>query len=146
YVRQGSLDHMRLNMRIGTRILVGYALALLVVAGVGAVAYRATSELVDSANWVAHTHKVKEALAETLSLLKDAETGQRGFVLTGEERYLEPYTAAIPAVDGRVQDVRELTADNHNQQRRIATLQPLLSKKLTELAETIALGKQRGGA
>ena len=86
---------MKVNMRIGTRILAGYGLALLVVGGVGVVAYRATTELVDGADWVTHTHKVKEALSNLLSAVKDAETGQRGFVLTGEPRYLEPYAAAI---------------------------------------------------
>ena len=77
---------MKVNMRIGTRILAGYGAALLVVGGVGIVAYRATTELVDSADWVTHTHKVKETIFEELSALRDAETGQRGFLLTGAER------------------------------------------------------------
>jgi methyl-accepting chemotaxis protein len=135
---------MKLNMRIGARILTGYGLALLVVGGVGIVAYRATLELVDTSDWVTHTHKVKEKLAEVLSALKDAETGQRGFILTGEERYLDPYQSGIKAVDRVVQDLRELTADNRNQQKRLATLQPLNASKLAELAETIALRRQHG--
>ncbi len=135
---------MKVNMRIGTRILAGYGLALLVVGGVGVVAYRATTELVDSADWVTHTHKVKETLSEVLSSVKDAETGQRGFLLTGEQRYLEPYAAAIKVVDRHIQDLRELTADNRNQQKRLATLQPFLASKLAELAETIALRREHG--
>src|SRR2546428_11605795 len=112
---------MTLNMRIGTRILAGYGLALLVVAGVGIVAYRGITELVDTTDLVTHTHKVKEKLTEVLAALKDAETGQRGFLLTGEERYLEPYKSGIKAIDRDVQDLRELTADNRNQQKRLAT-------------------------
>jgi methyl-accepting chemotaxis protein len=135
---------MKVNMRIGARILVGYGLALSVVGAVGIVAYRGTNELVDSADWVAHTHKVKETLAEVLSALKDGETGQRGFLLTGEERYLEPYSNAVKVLDGYIQDLRQLTADNQNQQKRLTTLQSLVSTKLTELAETIALRRRNG--
>jgi methyl-accepting chemotaxis protein len=133
-----------MNMKIGSRILTGYAVALLVVGAIGVVAYRATNELVSSADWVTHTHKVRETLSELSSALKDAETGQRGFVLTGEERYLEPYTAATRTVDAHLQDLRELTADNRAQQNRIATLQPLITGKMAELAETIALRRQHG--
>jgi methyl-accepting chemotaxis protein len=133
---------MKVNMRIGTRILVGYGLALIVVGAVGIVAYRAISELVDSADWVTHSHKVKGALADTLSALKDAETGQRGFLLTGEERYLEPYTEALKVVSGDIQGLRDLTSDNPRQQARIATLQPVVANKLSELAETVTLRRQ----
>ena len=135
---------MKLNMRIGTRILAGYALALLVVGTVGIIAYRSTTELVESADLVAHSHKVQEGISTVLSTLKDAETGQRGFVMTGEERYLEPYLVALKAVDKTLQDLRELTADNASQQRQLEAMRPFLSAKLGELAETVALRRQRG--
>ena len=134
---------MKVNMRIGSRILVGYGIALLVVAIVGIIAYRATSELEQSATWVTHTYQVKETLAETLSALKDAETGQRGFLLTGAERYLEPYTSATKLIDSHIQDLRELTVDNREQQKRIAEMQSLAAQKLAELAETIALRRNQ---
>src|SRR5258708_4434109 len=135
---------MKVNMRIGTRILAGYGLALVVVGIVGVVAYRGTTELVDSADWVTHSHKVKEAVFEVRSSLKDAETGQRGFLVTGAERYLEPYHDGVKAVDRYFQEARDLTVDNPNQQKRLNTLQPLITAKLAELAETIALRRQRG--
>jgi methyl-accepting chemotaxis protein len=126
---------MTLNMKIGTRILAGYGLALLVVCGVGVVAYRATAELVDSADWVTHTYQVKANLSEVLIRLADAETAQRGYLLTGENRFLEPYRAAVQGIDRDVQDVQELTTDNPNQQRRVARLQPLIANKISKLAE-----------
>ncbi len=135
---------MKVNMRIGTRILAGYGLALIVVGSVGVVSYRANTELVDSAEWVTHTHKVKETLADTLSSLKDAETGQRGFLLTGEEKYLDPYTDAIKGINSHIRDLRELTADNRTQQTRIAALEPLIVSRLAVLADVIAVRRQRG--
>jgi methyl-accepting chemotaxis protein len=133
-----------MKMSIGQRILAGYGMALLVTAAVGVVVYRGVSELTASADWVTHTHKVKEAIAEVGSALKDTETGQRGFVLTGEERYLEPYQAGIKAIDRNIQDLRDLTTDSAEQQKRIAALQTLTAGKLSELAETIALRRQKG--
>jgi methyl-accepting chemotaxis protein len=135
---------MKVNMRIGTRILAGYGLALVVVGIVGVVAYRGTTELVDSADLVTHSHKVKEAVFEVRSSLKDAETGQRGFLLTGEERYLQPYHEGVKAIDRYLKEARELTVDNPNQQKRLNALQSVIAVKLAELAETIALRRQRG--
>lgn len=135
---------MKINMKIGTRILAGYGLALLVVGGVGVVAYRSLGESIDSSDWVIHTHKVKETINQVLSALKDAETGQRGFLLTGEERYLEPYTSGAREIDRRIQDLRDLTSDNRNQQKRVSELEPLAAAKLAELAEAIGLRRQRG--
>ncbi|HEY4085241.1 MAG TPA: CHASE3 domain-containing protein [Bryobacteraceae bacterium] len=129
-------------MKIGTRILVGYGLAVIVAGAVGTVAWRAIGDLIDSADLVTHTHLVKETLAATLSTAKDAETGQRGFLVTGEERYLEPYTAGVRNVDVTIQKLRELTADNPAQQARIATLQSLMASKLTLLAESISLRRE----
>jgi methyl-accepting chemotaxis protein len=133
-----------MNMRIGARILLGYGVALLVASGVEIIAYRGTTELVASADWVAHTHKVKETLYKTLASLTDAETGQRGFILTGEDRYLEPYSSSVRTIDGHIQDLRELIADNPSQQRRIASLQPKVAEKLAELSKVIGLRRQHG--
>jgi methyl-accepting chemotaxis protein len=110
------------------------------------VSYRTTTRLVDTAGLVAHTHQVLESLERLLSLLKDTETGQRGFVITGEERYLEPYKAALPLIERTLEEVRELSRDNPNQQRRFDLLEPPLKAKLAELAETIELrgNPQRG--
>jgi methyl-accepting chemotaxis protein len=133
-----------MKMSIGGRILAGYGVALLVTGAVGVVVYRGMSELVATADWVTHTHKVKEAVAEVNSALKDAETGQRGFLLTGEERYLEPYRAGIKTVDRDIQDLQELTADSSAQQKRVGELRPVAASKLAELAETISLRRQKG--
>ncbi len=135
---------MKLNMKIGTRILSGYAIALLVVGGVGVVAYHGTIELIESADWVTHTHQVKETLARLLSDVKNAETGQRGFVLTGEEKYLEPYTGALKVIDPDLEQLRELTVDNPLEQKRILDLQPQIAGKIASLAETIALRREHG--
>ena len=75
------------------------------------------------------------------SELKDAETGQRGFLLTGAERYLEPYTDARAALAGAFAPLRQQIGDDATQNRRIDELERLTSEKTRELAETIELAR-----
>ena len=129
---------------IGKKIGSAFGLALVAMMVVGAVSYDSTTKLVDSAEWVRHTHEVLNGLDEVLSALKDAETGQRGYVITGEARYLEPYQGAREVVDQKLKHLRDLTSDNPNQQQRLTALEPLVSSKFAELQETIELRKQEG--
>lgn len=130
---------MKFRVKIGTRILAGYCVALAVFAIVGVITYRGTMELRASSGWVTHTYKVKEAVSGILSSLKDAETGERGYLITLEDRFLEPYRAAIGEVGRYLEEARRLTRDNPNQRRRLDMLQPLVERKLGDLAEAIRL-------
>jgi methyl-accepting chemotaxis protein len=131
---------------IGKKIGSGFGLALIALAIVGAVSYDSTSKLIDSAEWVRHTHEVLEGLNGLLSGMMNAETGQRGYVVTGEARYLEPYQGAREAVDQKLKRLLELTADSPIQQRRLAALEPLVVTKFAELQETIDLRRTKGFA
>lgn len=126
----------------GRKIAAGFALAFLLLAVIGAVAYRSISALTSTSQLVTHTHQVLEHIAEILSLLKDAETGQRGYVITGDEAFLEPYQAGTTNVHAVVKELRELTADNPNQQKRIDEAEPLIAAKLAELKQTIDLRRK----
>ncbi|HLG98551.1 MAG TPA: PAS domain S-box protein [Bryobacteraceae bacterium] len=71
--------------------------------------------------------------------LRDAETGQRGFLLTGRAEYLEPYRAALDRLPNETRELGVLTGNDPDQHRRFARLQPLIAKKLEELRTTIEL-------
>lgn len=94
--------------------------------------------------WVVHTHEVLTELQGTLSLLKDAETGQRGFLLTGREHYLEPYHDAIAHIPGKLQRLKDLTADNSQQQSRFPDLEARVHVRPDELRRTIATRREQG--
>lgn len=126
---------------IGTKIGSGFALALAALVVIGWVSYRSTTGMIETAGQVDHSHQVLENLDLLLSTLKDAETGQRGFLLTGEDRYLEPYTAAGEQSDQILNKVKDLTSDNVKQQARIEPLDQLIKAKFDELQETIDLRK-----
>lgn len=129
---------------VGTKIGAGYAFALIILASLGMVSYQNTTRLIEASNMAAHTHQVLEGLEKVVSILKDTETGQRGYLITGDEHYLDPYTAGVSAVSPAIQNLRALTADNPNQQRRIDALEPLIADKLAELKETIDLRRGTG--
>jgi methyl-accepting chemotaxis protein len=127
------------NWTFGKRIAAGFALSLVLLVVIGAVAYRSINKLTSASQWVTHTHEVLEHIAGVLSLLKDAESGQRGYVITGDEAFLEPYHTGSAEVSNVVKELRTLTADNPNQQKRIDSAEPLIAAKLTELKQTIDL-------
>lgn len=98
----------------------------------------------EAAKWVSHTHQVNNALSHVLSTFQDAETGQRGFLLTGNPGYLEPFTNAIHRQGSMVNRVRWLTSDNPSQQQRLEQAIPLIDAKMAELQQTITLMKTQG--
>jgi methyl-accepting chemotaxis protein len=129
---------------VGTKIGAGFALALAALASIGVTSYRSTSSLIVASEWKNHTNVVLRSLAKLMSALQDAETGQRGYVITGRDSYLEPHVAGVRAVGEAMEALRKLTADNPNQQRRLDAIQPLITDKLDELRATIELRRAKG--
>jgi len=98
----------------------------------------------DAEQWEEHTLRVLRASALVFSVVKDAETGERGYLLTGKEPFLEPYESAVATRRQAIQNLRWLTADNSGQQARISRLDRLIETKLSELSRTIALRRAKG--
>jgi len=93
----------------------------------------------DARKGVTDTHRVIEATQATLQDLTNAETGQRGFLLTSKERYLGPYHSALLALTADTAMLRRLTGDDAQQRAQLDTLSSRINSKLAELAETIRL-------
>ena len=121
-------------------------LVLMLLVVTSALSYFSTSRFLRNDEQVTHTYQVQDKIRSVLSDLKDAETGQRGFLLTGDGKYLQPYYAGKDAVAGDIQALRALTRDNPAQQRRVDELQALSAAKTAELEQTILLRKQVGAA
>ena len=121
------------------RAFAALAAAFLAVFVIGALCYQSLEARSEAADAVNQTNEVEDHLHRFLSVMKDAETGQRGFLLTGDERYLEPYHLALGAINHELATLHRLLADNPGQQQRLAILEPLVSAKLEDLEQTIAL-------
>jgi len=115
-----------------TALAVGFALVLIVIAGNiwFNVSQRKGSELVQ------HTMEVQSQLYRLLSFLEDAETGQRGYLLTGDEGFLAPYVSATAALDGQLKNLAALIADP-GQRQALSTLTNLTKERLARLKEII---------
>lgn len=110
-----------------------------VIAVFATVILLAGRQALESRRWVAHTRDVLAAAQRTLSHVQDAETGQRGYLLTGDSAYLAPYRTATTALAADTSRLRALTRDNRVQQRRLDELGLAITMKIADLDSTVAL-------
>ena len=120
-----------------------------VAAGSGLVAFgwaawRMVAEHAESTRWVEHTHEVITHIDGTLAQVESAETGQRGFLLTGQDAYLAPYESALGKIREELEALGTLTRDNPAQQENLRRLRESTAQKNAELMETIRLRRSQG--
>jgi PAS domain S-box-containing protein len=120
-------------------IVAGFVLMGLLLVVNAVVTKHRTNVQAQNAKWLLHSRLVLIELGETESTLKDAETGQRGYLLTGDVTYLAPYNRAANEIWPRIDDLARMTTDNPRQQANIAQLRSLAHQRIDELAQTIAL-------
>lgn len=132
------------NWTFGRRLTAAFVVIGLVLAIILGITTWSASQLVTNSARVTHTFEVRQTLSSLLNDLIDAETGQRGFLLTGDDRFLAPYTAAVESIGARFAAVRQLTADNPNQQSRLSEMSPLIDTRMDRLKEVIELRRSQG--
>ncbi|PMS22015.1 hypothetical protein C0Z18_05705 [Trinickia dabaoshanensis] len=116
-------------------------LLMIVTAGIGAVG---TVTLYNSEAEVQKSNEVYADLERLLSLARDAESGQRGYVITGREDYLQPYVDAEPLIGAQLDRLEALLKGDAPQEQRLAQLSALLDEKRKELRSVIDLRRARG--
>jgi len=121
------------------RTLAAFLSAVTAVVVIAVLSYTSLQATATSAENLTKTVEVMAQLQTVLSTLKGAEAGQRGYLLTGRETYLEPYSAAQGALTGEFTALRTLTEEDPTQRKRLESLQSLSYSKMEELGETIAL-------
>jgi methyl-accepting chemotaxis protein len=134
---------MHRSWTFGRKIAAGFALAFVLMALIGAMAYRSINTLADTSQMVAHTHIVLQRIADVLNVLQDAEIGGRGYIITGDERFLEPYQQSETKIVAVVNDLRAQVADNPDQQKRIAQAEPIVVAKMSLTKRQIEMRKAR---
>jgi PAS domain S-box-containing protein len=120
-------------------LIAGFALLAMLLAVDALIMWQRLHTQIELGRWVIHTHQVRAELAQAESLLVDAETGQRGYLLTGDAKFLAPYQRATAELSGHIDSLAELTADNPVQRAHIARLRLLVGEKMDELAQTVSL-------
>ena len=133
------------TLRRNASILAALATVLL-VGTIGLLSWFQFTSTRQARLWVRHTDQVITTTDELGFAVRDAETGQRGYLLTGQADYLPPYRDALGRIAVLQDELRRLTADDASQQARLQQLAPLLQRKLDELAQTVALRRNSGFA
>jgi CheY-like chemotaxis protein len=123
---------------------VVFVIALALFAALGFLADRNMTAVKQAIYWTNHTYAVILKLDYLLQCITDAETGQRGFIITGNDDYLTPYSKALQNISQLQSSLRELTADNPAQQQRLQRLDSLVEKKLAEMKATLECRRSQG--
>jgi diguanylate cyclase (GGDEF)-like protein len=131
-------------MALATRVLVGFLMAVILFAVIGDYLRKKALEFRLYRDQVSHSRMEVEALQSYLTTIEDAESGQRGFLLTGNEEYLAPYNAAEAAITGRLNRLADLTKEDGDSARSMQQLKALTAAKFTELGLTIQKRRESG--
>jgi len=134
--------HSRLPME--RKVWWGFGVALALLGVVGLTAYLEVVKLRNNDAWVDHTHQVIASLRKVQSLVSDAETGQRGYLITGDKLFLRPYSEAENALDGELATLRKLISDNPAQQEGRRELEASVAKRMEQLRQVLVLRENKG--
>ncbi len=133
-----------MKLSLGKKLLSMFGITTLLSGSAVILAYQGMNDTLNTSEWAQHTQQVLRQLAHFNQSMTDAETGQRGFLVTGEARYLKPYEEGRLNVKQALAEFRTLTLDNPRQQDRAKRLLEIASDKLDELALTIDLRRSQG--
>jgi CheY-like chemotaxis protein/CHASE3 domain sensor protein len=127
-------------------VIAGFVLALLAIVLIGLFSVRELRVRTAAGELVVRGFDVVQQLRAVDLGLRDAETGQRGYLLTGDETYLQPYERARAALPGELKTLRRLLADNPQEQQRLAELEQFTVAKMAELKQTVDLRRAGNAA
>lgn len=128
----------------GRRLAAAFALAGLILVVIAALAFTTTATLIRNNEELSVSEEVHRALLDILSAVKDAETGQRGFVIAGAESYLQPYVSGTQSVNARLADARTLLTEMPKQRQRLDAIEALIETRLDLLEQGIGLRRREG--
>ncbi|KIA87739.1 hypothetical protein OA85_00520 [Flavobacterium sp. AED] len=128
-------------MTLGRKIVIGFIACALVLLGVAIFSFKNSEKFVASNTLVNHSNQVLYEFEKILMSSVDAETGVRGYVITGDTDFLKPFTSANTKVTDQLDKIKELTKDNPNQQNNIEELAKELKIRFDNLKKCITLRK-----
>ncbi len=128
-----------MRFSLDKKIFAGFSIAALILFVVAFFTIKNSRKAIESDKWVEHTQKVEYQLQQILVSTVDAETGVRGYVIVGNNNYLEPFEKALKNMPSFIDSLRTLTSDNPTQQKNLDTLNQLISRSILYLKGCIAL-------
>ena len=130
------------DLKIGTKVITGYSIALVMMSVIAIVIYLNVNSLIDSAKWVSHTNNVMAEGNDLITQLVNMETGVRGFLVTGKDEFLEPYNAGLENFETDITGLKQTVNDNPAQ---VALLEKIhsMEKDWLELSAQLEIAERR---
>jgi len=129
---------------IGKKIFAGYAVSIFLIFTISGAAFLTVHSLVQAISERTAARERTAGYHQLFSLLQDAETGERGYIITGNESYLEPYNNAINRLPLAIRKMEERVQNDPSRRVFTETLRPLIDKKLAHIASTVEARRTQG--
>jgi PAS domain S-box-containing protein len=126
------------------KVRVGFGFALSCLGVVGIISFTSVTHLSEEADRTRHSEEVISTLRLVLSTTTDVETAQRGYIITGNEGFLQPYAEARHRIDDELGELRTLTADNVEQQSRLSRLVVLVNERIDQAEKNVERRRSQG--
>jgi PAS domain S-box-containing protein len=118
-------------------VLFGFIAALGIVTWLGISSYMNSVKFKKTLEWIAHTNEVMFHGERVLAIIIDIESGHRGFIITRDSSFLQPYFSGQSVIQAHLEHLRLLTADNENQTKRIDTLTAAIREEIRFIKSSI---------
>src|SRR3954471_9800602 len=122
------------NLKIGRKLAASFAVLVVLSAVVSGIIYKEVAFVQKSSGWTTHTYKVLEGLNSLVGAMVNQETGVRGYLVSGDTGFLEPYNNGKDAFEKALAEVRSLTSDNATQQGRLDAIAAFAKTWQTDVA------------
>ncbi|MES2690880.1 MAG: response regulator [Bacteroidota bacterium] len=131
------------NASVVRQLQTIFSISIVILLVTSVASYYSLQKTIDSVWWVNHTNEVLLEAENMISIVKDAETAQRGFLLTHDERFLAPYTGAYEKASASINKLKLMTNDNESQQLNMVKAEQVMNDRFQRLEETIELDNKR---
>jgi methyl-accepting chemotaxis protein len=123
------------NLAISAKLALAFAAMILIIAVVGIGTYVKLGFIQQSSGWTSHTYQVLETADDVMASMVDQETGVRGYLVSGDNKFLEPYRSGRAHYEEAFAKIRQLTSDNPAQQERLDALNRAADTWRNDVAE-----------
>lgn len=124
------------------KLQIGFGFSIFVLLATSSASFISIKKQLDNRAEVIHTQRLIQSLNQIMSDLQNAETGQRGYLLTGQRNFLEPYYYSVNALPASIKEVRFLIHNNERQTQQIDSVENIVNKQLNSLKEIIDSKKE----
>lgn len=133
-----------MKLSLQAKMALSFSMGLIILLIVGVTAWQANSRQIENGALVARTHRILSHTEGLLSALTEAESAARGYVITGNASYIDPFGDILQDVNAQYSHLLKLTSDNSLQQQRLFALKPLIDRRVTALTGLIEMRRQMG--